>query len=515
MPAGVLVIGFDAVESTLLEKWIEEGHLPTLAGLTRDGAKGRLGNPMETLPGAIWPEIQTGRSSGKVGLFYHPLQIHTGEPGLRPVEHDDVDTSMDYWSIASDAGRRVCVVDAVQSALNPKLNGIQVLEYALHDRTFEERTHPAELLDEIHARYGQHPVRRCDGYPHSDEGRRQLLGDLRGGHENKRELLLDLMGREHWDLFTCTLGEGHCVGHHLWHYLDANSPWYQACAPEDLQNGIRAVYQMLDHTAGQLIEAAGPESKVVVVVSHGMGPSRAGYQLIPEVLARLGMSSDQGQASVSRVRALQTRVRDSVPDAWRPALRALCEIGVIKKLQRPLGALRFPLESPDTKAVAVSNNRVGAIRLNLRGRDPNGCIEPGAEADALMEELRQEFLQLVDPETKQPIIERVTIANHQFDSHRHPDVPDILLVFTPGTRPIEACESERVGVIRLPYFTRWNYRTGDHTVQSRLWAAGPGIPQSLEIPGAHVLDVAPTVLRLLDVDVPDAIDGRAIPSIVN
>jgi predicted AlkP superfamily phosphohydrolase/phosphomutase len=441
MPARLLVIGFDAVESTLLEKWIGEGRLPTLARLTRDGAKGRLGNPMETLPGAIWPEIQTGRSSGKVGVFYHPLQVHSGEPGLRPVEHDEIDVSMDYWNIASEAGRRVCVVDAVQSALNPKLNGIQILEYALHDRTFDERTHPAGLLDEIHGKYGQHPVRRCDGYAHSDAGRRRLLGDLRAGHENKRALLLDLMEREHWDLFTCSLGEGHCVGHHLWHYLDAHSPWYQSDAPEDLQGGIRTIYETLDRTAGELIEAAGPDCKVIVVVSHGMGPSRAGYQLMPEVLARLGMSSDQGRAGVSRMRALQRRVRDSVPDGWRPALRALSEIGVIKKLQQPVGALRFPLESPATKAVFVPNNRVGAIRLNLRGREPNGCVAPGAEADALMAELRHEFLQLVDPDTKQPIIERVITADEQFDSHHHPDVPDMMIVFTPGTRPIEACES--------------------------------------------------------------------------
>ena len=38
------------------------------------------------------------------------------------------------------------------------------------------------------------------------------------------------------------------------------------------------------------------------------------------------------------------------------------------------------------------NNRCAAIRLNVRGREPYGCVEPGAEADALVEELRGELL---------------------------------------------------------------------------------------------------------------------------
>lgn len=512
MPAAILVIGLDAAESTLIEKWAEEGHLPNLARLAREGTRLRLDNPMETLPGAIWPEICTGISSGKEGLFYHPFQIHTGEAGWRPVEHDEIDATSNYWSVASRFGRRVCVVDQVQSTLNTELNGIQVLEWGLHDRTFSERTHPPELLDEIHDRYGLHPVRRCDGYSDDRKGRDSLLCDLIRGSEVKRALALDLMARENWDLYACTLGETHCVGHHFWDCLVSEADSNGAAYPEAHRNAVLTIYRQADETIGRLIEAAGPSATTLVVASHGIGPSHAGYQLLPEFLIRLGMGSNQSEGGPSGwFRKLQRRIQYGVPDSWIPMLRMLTALRPVKALQKKAGAMRFPLESPKTRAIAVPNNRVGAIRLNLKGREPYGSVAPGNEAKYLLEELRHELLDLKDPATGDPIIDRVSTADEVFGTDHHPDIPDLMVVFRTGHGAVEACYSERVGKIEIPYFTRRTHRTGDHTVESRLWAIGPGIPPGQRPSAANVLDIAPTILNLLNVPLPDNLDGSVIP----
>ena len=106
MPARVLLIGLDAAEPTLIEKWAAEGRLPTFARLGSEGLTAHLSNCLETLPGGIWPEIESGRSAGKLGLFYHPWQIHTGEAEPRPVHPADVDSSEYFWNVASRAGKR-------------------------------------------------------------------------------------------------------------------------------------------------------------------------------------------------------------------------------------------------------------------------------------------------------------------------------------------------------------------------------------------------------------------------
>lgn len=502
MPARVIFIGLDAAEATLVERLAAEGRLPAFARLAAEGSGASLGNSLESLPGAIWPELTMGRSGGKVGQFFHPRQLHTGETRLRQIEADEVDPASYYWSIASRHGRRVAVVDQPQAVLNPKLNGVQLLEWGLHDRNFEIQAHPPELLDELRARYGNHPVDSCDTiHGRTQAGYERLVDLLFEGVEKKEALLLDVLGRENWDLFVCALGETHCVGHQLWHYFEAAEAG-DPSVPKKLAEAIPAVYERVDEAVGKLLDAAGENATALVVLSHGMGHYIGGYQLLPELLVRLGAGSGRGRLASMRSRlptGLRATIRRFVPGRSR------------QRLQEVAGSLPWPLESSSTRAIAVPNNRVGAIRLNLRGREPLGCIEPGAEADSVLAELRSELQELEDPASGERIVDRVITAEEAFGADRHSDVPDLMVVFRTDLGTIESCRSKRVGILTQRLDSPNTPRTGDHTVESRLWAMGPDIPRGGQFPaGANVLDIAPTVLGLLDVPVPDSLDGRQL-----
>lgn len=502
MPARVIVIGLDAAEATLVEQLSAEGRLPTFARIAAEGSVARLGNSLESLPGAIWPELTTGRSGGKLGHFFHPLQLHTGETRLRKIEADEVDTSDYYWTIASRQGRRVAVVDQPQTVLTPEVNGIHLLEWGLHDRNFKTQSHPPELLDDLRAQYGDHPVDFCDSlHGGTQAGFERLAGLLLEGLEKKEALLLDLLGREDWDLFTCAFSETHCIGHQLWHFFEASEAG-DTSVPKRLAEAIPAVYQRVDEAVGRLLESAGEDATALILLSHGMGPRIGGPQLLPELLVRLGAGSGRGRLA---------SVRSRLPVGLRVALRRLVPGRSRERLREVAGSLPWPLESSSTRAIAVPNNRVGGIRLNLRGREPYGCIEPGAEADSVLAELRQALLELEDPASGERVVDHVVTAEEAFGAERHPDVPDLMVVFRTDLGRIESFRSSRVGVLSAPANTPDLPRTGDHTVESRLWAIGPDIPPGGELPaGANVLDIAPTVLALLDVPVPDSLDGRPL-----
>ena len=508
MPARVIVIGLDAAEANLLERWAAEGKLPTFARLVRDGGGFSLVNCLETLPGAIWPEIATGISCGKIPLYYHPRQLHTGEGRVRPVLAEEVDPEDYYWTLASRRGRRVAVIDPVQSVRAPEFNGIQLFEWGLHDRNFEIATDPPGLLEELRARHGDHPIRSCDLHGRKRSGYERLLDGLLAGVARKTDLLLDLLSRENWDLFVATYGETHCVGHQFWHFLDPTHGWHDAAAPAHLRSAIRSVYQAVDKGLGALIESAGRDALFLVFASHGMGPYTGGPQLLSEVLVRLGMGSGAG-AGNSGIRRLQTRVSHA-PRLIQPALKRLAGTGVIKNLQAWSGSLLDPLESPLTRAVALRNNRCGAIRLNLKDREPFGRVCPGAAAQALMAELRAELVALRNPASGQPIVTKVTTATEVFGPEHHPDVPDLMVVFRNDLGPIEACYSPRVGLVEVPIFHPNVPRSGDHTPVSRLWTFGRGVAAGRRLQDANVLDIAPTVLNLLDVPVPRRLDGSPL-----
>lgn len=143
----------------------------------------------------------------------------------------------------------------------------------------------------------------------------------------------------------------------------------------------------------------------------------------------------------------------------------------------------------------------------LRGREPLGCVAPGREAADLLAQLRRELMALRDPATGQAIIARVFTPAEHFGEHHHPDLPDLLCVFRTDVGIIERCESPSVGRVHVSVYHPHAPRSGDHTVNSRLWMSGPGIAAATAPDQANVLDIGPTVLSLLDVPVPQWMDG--------
>jgi predicted AlkP superfamily phosphohydrolase/phosphomutase len=156
------------------------------------------------------------------------------------------------------------------------------------------------------------------------------------------------------------------------------------------------------------------------------------------------------------------------------------------------------------------NNRCGAIRLNLKGREPFGGVEPGSEAEWLVDLIRQELRALKDPRTNQPIVEEIVTATEMFGSDHHEDVPDIMVVFRTDLGALEQCASESVGLVRVAINYPGYPRTGDHTTESRLWILGPRVRPGVSSSQGDVLDIAPTVLSLLDVPLPEWLEGRPL-----
>jgi predicted AlkP superfamily phosphohydrolase/phosphomutase len=510
MSTRVLVVGFDACEVTLVEREIAQGRLPHFARL-RDRSLGfELESPMETLPGAIWPEINTGVSSGTMGDFYIPNQLRTGEARLRATRPDDIDASKYFWTQASRAGRRVAVIDPVQSVPAPQLNGIQLLEWGLHDRTFDVSSDPPELLADIRRRFGDHPIRSCDTHGETVDGYRRLIAGLLQGLRAKSAFVPELLTREAWDLFCCTFSESHCAGHQLWHFQDPRHPSHDAHAPVDLRNGLTDVYAGIDAALGNVLDAAGDDATILAIFSHGMDLYFDGPQLLPEVLVRLGFASGAMGSTGHWLRTLKRRVT-FLPRPLKRVIKRLVRSNALQDAIAVAGCLVDPFESPRTRAAFVNNNRCGAIRLNLRGREPHGCVAPGEEAVALLAQLKAELFALRDPATGEPIVADAFTADERFGASHHADLPDLICVFRTDLGLIERCVSPSfAGEVHVPVYHPHAPRTGDHTPHSRLWLSGASLRPAVVGAPASVLDIAPTVLAALDVALPDWLDGRPL-----
>ena len=413
---------------------------------------------------------------------------------------------------ASRAGSASSYTTSLKAA--PDFNGLQLFEWGTHDRNFAISSEPSSLLEDIRKKYGDHPINTCDSHGETHEGYAKLLSDLKRGASTKTRIYLDYLQREPWDLFNVCYTESHCTGHQFWHFLDPSHPKHDPNAPDDLKNAMRDVYAEIDKGVGALMEAAGPDAKIVLVASHGMALYSGGPNLLNEVLARLGLTSEGEDTA-------QGRFWRNLQFSSNPMIRTLREtlkqhIGkrVIQTIQAGSGGLHEPFSRPETRAADLHNNRCGAIRLNLKDREPFGQVARGNEEAALTELIREALLELEHPATREPIVQHVYTAREAFGPDHHPDVPDIIVVFRDDLGVLDACWSERLGLIKRTVYQHWLPRTGDHTPHSTMWVVNGPFPGGARFDGGDVLDVGPTVLEMLDLTPPDGIDGRSLTRLI-
>jgi predicted AlkP superfamily phosphohydrolase/phosphomutase len=210
------------------------------------------------------------------------------------------------------------------------------------------------------------------------------------------------------------------------------------------------------------------------------------------------------------LRRLRTRVT-YLPRPIKAVIKRLARTRAMAVPAVAAGCAVDPFASAKTRAAFVNNNRCGGIRLNLRGREPFGSVEPGPEAAALLQMLRHELLALRDPTSGEAIITHVQTSSEAFGPDHHPDLPDLICVFRTDLGMLERCESPAVGLVHVPIYHPHAPRSGDHTVNSQLWVSGPDIVGTRENGRANVLDIAPTILDALDVALPEWLDGRPLP----
>lgn len=507
----LVVIGLDAADGHLLRRLANEGHLPTFARLLASGLVAPITTPPAVLEGGNWPTLLTSASPATHAM----ISFQAMKPGTYEIENPmyaDRLPSPPFWTHLSRAGKRVAVIDVPFARPLEGLNGVQITNWGVHDGwSWRRSSMPPRLVDDVVARFGDHPVHHCDAENRSLEGYEDLRTRLLAGVQRKTMLLRHFLAQEDWDFFMGVFSESHCAGHQFWHFGDPSHPRHDPAAPATLQFAICDVYRAIDAGLGAILDDLGPDASVLVLLSHGMGPFYSGSHLLDAVLDRLGYGAPPeapgfpGKDSYANrgVHGVMWSLRRLLPRNLRHTLRSWFPgpLGALWNLTHPVPNLW----KPGMRAWAVpSNNMTGAIRINLKGREPFGAVAPGPEYEKICEVLIAALTELENPATGRPAVQWVRRTRDLYDGPRLNALPDLFVEWQ-HEAPITALRSPRIGTVSGVLTAD---RTGDHWQQGLLLAHGP-IFRHGEIDAIRTQDVAPTLLELLEVPVPPQYEGRS------
>ena len=145
------------------------------------------------------------------------------------------------------------------------------------------------------------------------------------------------------------------------------------------------------------------------------------------------------------------------------------------------------------------------LYINLKGREPNGTVEPGQEYDDLRQSLIDKLMAVRDPETGAPIVESVMKTEDVYWGAHVEKGGDLVVRFHKGYRHWPRLAPGAPIITEEKVFCSYHH---DH--EDGFYAMiGPDVKKGA-VGEASIVDIAPTIMHLLSVPIHEGIDGSVM-----
>jgi predicted AlkP superfamily phosphohydrolase/phosphomutase len=244
------------------------------------------------------------------------------------------------------------------------------------------------------------------------------------------------------------------------------------------------------------------KANVFFLSSVGMSDEYPTSGLMDAFMRQLGYQAAPQPGSVTW--SPMAVARRLVPESWRIA--ASRHLSRARRERILAEQFRNGTDWNRTVAFAIPSAYFGLVRVNLRGREPEGIVAPGSEYRSVLDQLTEDLEQLIDPETGEKAVVQVSRTTELYDCEPHDILPDLFVNWKPGRYMSRVSHPRTELLQRKPDF----FRRSDHSDRGFFAAAGPGIGPVGQVGCADVLDLAPTFLALLGQPVPGYMQGRPL-----
>ena len=454
----VFVIGLDCAEPTLVfDRWRDV--LPNLRRLMDRGVYGELTSTVPAITVPAWASMLSSKDPGQLGFYgfrnradrsYERMTIATS----RAVKTDRV------WDVLSRAGRKVIAAGVPQTFPVSPVNGCLISSF-LTPSTFSQYTYPGELKDEISHLLDDEYM--FDVHQFRTENKDDLLEQIFKMADQHHKLIMHLMTTKPWDFFMHVDMGVDRIHHGFWKFFDERHPLYEAGNP--YEQAIRDYYVHIDRQIGERLALLDDDTVVLVVSDHGGQPMMGGI-CFNEWLKQEGYLTMEYQ-----------------PEGIVPLEK--CEVDWDKTLAWGSGGY------------------YARLFLNVKGREPNGVIEP-KDYEKVRDELIQRIAAIEDPEGN--CIGSVAHRPEEIYKEVNNIAPDLIVYF--GNLRWRSVGS--LGLNRIHTFENDTGPDDANHAQNGLYIYYDPKGQGAGLgPRQHLMDVAPAILELMGTPVPMDMQGKS------
>lgn len=495
----VLLIGLDGAPPALLFKWAKAGLLPNIAGLMAEGAYGPLRSTIPPTTCPAWTSSVTGVDVHKHGIYDFFLSADLA--GRKMVFADSTKRKAKaLWNILSASDKEVVVLNMPVTYPPEEIQGAMVTGM-LTPGPKSRFTYPPglrrELLDMGYIiDIGETMLAKTALFKRDPKAFLSEVVDMVG---KRLEAAKYLMRSFDWDLFIVVFVALDRVNHLFWRFLDPRHIAYDKIAARSLVPLIARCYRAVDKAVGELVKEAGPDVDILIYSDHGFRPLNY-FMFTNNLLMRRRLLSlktkfgREGRALMTHEFLLRVFRRLPTSVITRLSGLRLRRLGHMVRAAPGMFTI-FDLDPDNTLAFQLGS----FIHLNERALDSEE--ERRSTVRAVLDALRAIYpLTHVKAHAKEEIFGRgarlpaVVLLSEGDVTAKH--------IITAQAEVIRRYRDD----VEVPSLM-W---CGDHALHGTLIMAGPGVKPQGQLEGARIMDVAPTVLKLLGEEIPDYMDGKPL-----
>jgi predicted AlkP superfamily phosphohydrolase/phosphomutase len=441
-PQRVVFIGLDGTPYTFMQRLIQEGRAPNAARIAEQGSLLRMDSIWPWVSSVAWSSMMTGVNPAKHNIFgFIDRDPATYKQFIPTSRHMKAQT---LWEVLGDAGKRVIVVNVPVTYPPRQVNGILVGGFL--SPSLDKAVFPPSFVPTLNS-LGY--IVDADPWK-ARESKDLALQEINAALDGRIRTLFHLVEKEEWDYLHVHVMETDRLHHFLWQQMEEGDPTY---AP-----AFYDFYRRIDDMLGRLAAKLDEHTTLMWMADHGF------CTIKKEVYVNRWLM-DNGWL----------KLRNVPPD-------------------RKKG-----LDEIDPSSVAYSLDP-GRVVIRVRGREKEGSVAPGAEYQALRDEIAAAALALRDPDSGDPIFQAVFPREDLYHGPYLEQAADLILAPHDGYDPKGSLYKET-----LTY--KGDELVGMHTYDdAMLYVGGRTIPPAR----FSVLNVMPTILDLMQVPHPPGLDGVSL-----